>query len=144
MNNLLKTLLSCLVLTIMTTTVFAQIPQELQGSWTLNIPETEKYMKTSPKWKGMDPQYLRILLNKLSQMEYRFSGDAIVITKQGNKQSIPVSLKKSEPPKYTFEGTVSGKTFTMTASFFNKTTINIRSSLTEETDYLLWSRKVRH
>lgn len=141
MRNVIKIVLSCLMIAGLTTAASAQMPQELKGSWSLNAPATEKYMKTSPKWKNVDERYLRIILNKMAQIKYVFTEDTIVVSTQGKKQSIPVVLKKSEPQKYTFEGTLLDQTFAMTVSFYDKTTINIRSSLTDETDFLLWSRR---
>lgn len=144
MNNILKMVLSCLIIIGLVMAASAQMPQELKGSWSLNAPKTEAYMKTSPKWKNVDERYLRIILNKMAQIKYVFTEDTIVVSTQGKKQSIPVVLKKSEPQKYTFEGTMLDKVFIMTVSFFDKTTIHIRSSLTDDTDYLLWSRKMQY
>jgi len=144
MNKVIRLVMSCLILGVLATAASAQMPQELKGSWSLNAPATEKYMKTSPKWSGMDERYLRIALNKMAQMRYMFAEDAIIVFAQGKKQTIPVSLKKSEPRKYTFEGKVLNQAFTLTVSYVDKTTINIRSSLTDETDYLLWSRKYQY
>lgn len=95
MNRFMKMAMRFLIAIVLTTAASAQMPQKLTGLWRLNVPATKKYMKTSSRWKGMDEQYLLMILNKMDQMKYTFTENAIIVTMQGKRQTFPVSLKKS-------------------------------------------------
>jgi len=140
MGNLGRVLVSMIIVATSATVASAEMPKELKGSWILDAQATQKYVKTSPKWKAEDEKHLPMIIKRMSQMQYKFTDDAIVMSMRGREQVIPVSLKKSDAKKYVFDGKLRGQDVTMTVFFMDDATINIRSSATDDMDYYLWKR----
>ena len=136
----MKLSVSLFLLISMLTTSMAEMPDTLKGSWILNADATSLYIKTSPKWDASGEKYLPTILKRMSQMAYVFNDKAIVVSMRGREQALPVTLSSSEDKTYVFDGELRGKSVTMTVSFIDETTINIRSSATDDMDYYLWSR----
>jgi len=140
MSNIKRVLVAIAITGVAPIGAFAAMPEELKGSWILDAEATEKYMKTSPKWRAADEKYLPTILKRMSQVLYEFKGDTISVSMRGKRQVLPVALKKSSSKKHVFEGEVQGKLLTMTVAFVDDATINIRSSSTDDMHYYLWKR----
>ena len=140
MRSLVKALAVLAILTLPVTTAWAEMPNELKGSWILDAPATEEHLKTSPQWKAEDAKFLPTILKRMSQFLFGFEEDAIVSTMRGRQQVIPVELKEKSGHTYVFEGKVRDQTITLTVSFVDDRTISIRSSASDDMDYFLWKR----
>ena len=125
---------------ISTTTALAEMPKILQGTWIIDAKATETHMKTSPKWKAEDANYLPTIMKRMSQVVYEFDDDAITVSMRGKKRPLQVVLKQSEKKMYTFDGNVGDRVITLTVSITDKGNLNIRSSATDDMDYYLWKR----
>lgn len=128
------------ILLLSATEALAEMPQELKGSWILHAQATEDYVKTSPKWKAEDSKFLPTVIKRMSQVLYEFKDSAIIVSMRGKQQAIPVVLTERNAKRYVFEGTIRNTIVTMTVSFVDDATINIRSSTTDDMDYYLWKR----
>ena len=140
MSNLGKALAVVAILTVPVAEAWAEMPDELKGSWVLDASATEEHLKTSPRWKAEDAKYLPTVLKRMSQFLFEFEESAIVSTMRGRQQIIPVVLKENSGNGYVFEGRVRDQSLTLTVSFVDDQTINIRSSASDDMDYFLWKR----
>ncbi len=140
MSNIEKVLVGLAMMSISITGAWAEMPKELKGSWILHASATETHMKTSPKWKAEHAKYLPTVMKRMSKVLFEFGDNAIVASTGSKQQTLPVMLKESSRTKYVFEGRVREKSVTMTVSFVDDRTINIRSSATDDMDYYLWKR----
>lgn len=120
--------------------VFAEMPDELKGSWVIDEAATTEFMKTSPEWKTDNAKFIPSILKRMSQVVYLFEGDTICVSMRGKTQTLPVTLKETRAEKYLFETQVRNETVTMTVSFVDADTINIRSSSSDDMLYYLWTR----
>lgn len=140
MRHIGRALVVLAILSLPVTAAWAEMPRELKGSWILDASATEERLKTSPKWTAEDAKYLPIVLKRMSQFLFEFEEDAIVSSMRGQRQIVPVVLKESSGERYVFEGKMPDRTMTLTVSFVDDRTINIRSSETDDMDYFLWKR----
>lgn len=140
MGNFGKALVVLAILAVPVTGARAEMPEELKGSWTLDASATEENLKTSPQWTAEDAKYLPTIMKRMSQFVFEFEEDAIVSSRRGKQQILPVVLKENSGEMYVFEGTIRDERVTVTVSFVDDRTINIRSSATDDMDYYLWKR----
>ena len=140
MGNIGKVLVVLAILAVPVTEAWAEMPKELKGSWILDASATEKHVTTSPQWTAEDAKYLPTIMKRMSQFVFEFEEDAIVSSMRGKQQSLPVVLKENSGKTYVFEGTIRDERVTVTVSFVDDRTINIRSSATADMDYFLWKR----
>lgn len=129
-----------MILAFSTTATLAEMPEELKGTWILDAQATEHYIMTSPKWKPETAKYLPTIMERMSYYVFEFDEGVIIASRRAKKETLPVALKENDKKKYVFKGEIRNQTITMTVTFVNDTTINIRSSATDDMDYYLWKR----
>jgi hypothetical protein len=122
------------------TTVPAEMPEAIKGTWVIDAEASEAQMKTSPKWKAEDAQYLPRIMERMALVRYLFEGDTITVSMRGKEQPMPVTLKTSNEKKWIFEGQAGEQTVTLTVSLNDQGCMNIKSSATDDMDYYLWKR----
>lgn len=124
------------------TSVCAEFPAKIAGSWILDETATKSLMKTSPLWDTEGTKYLPILINSMAMAQYTFAEDSITISMPDEVRVIKSKLVKREGNTYTFQMQESGRTSMMTVTLNEKGQLNMRTLSPAITDYSLWKRGV--
>ena len=132
--------LLALALALFPTLHAAEMPAALKGSWILDAAKTEANIKASPKWKPGDEKMLPTIFKHMAQVLYSFNDEQVAASRRGKEMSIPIEKVESDADKHVISCQVQDKPMTITVTFVDKDTINIRSSMTNDMDYFLWKR----
>ena len=129
-----------MTLAFSTTATLAEMPKDLKGSWVLAAEATEHNIMASPKISPEAMKYLPTIMKRMSQYVWEFDDNVISSSRGAKKETLTVVLKENDKKKYVFEGQLRDQIIMLTVTFVSDTTINIRSSATDDMNYYLWKR----
>jgi hypothetical protein len=121
------------------------IPSALQGAWIIDTDATTENAKKSPKWKAEDEEGLTMMIKILSSMQMEIGTDSLSMIHpiKKNTQKVTVKSHSGKTTELTAITTEKGKTqeVTLTLVQDEKGRLNVRSSRSDDSDYLVWKQR---
>ncbi len=115
-----------------------------EGKWVIDKEATGEYARQSPRWKEEDEENLPRMLDMLAGMYFlEISADSIAIEARGRRMEIPAEIVESSGSRRVYGGVFGGREVVFTAESRGKENINLRSSMSDDFDYILWKRDDR-
>ncbi len=113
----------------------------VDGRWSIDTDASAVYARQSPKWTEEDEANAGVVLDMMSERYFlSFEPDAITIEERGNRVEIPAALIESSGGRRVYRGAFSGVEVEFTATVNDDGNLNLRTSLSEDFDYILWKR----
>jgi Leucine-rich repeat (LRR) protein len=121
------------------------IPSALQGAWVIDTDATTENVKKSPKWKAEDEAGLSMMIKMFSSMQMEIGTDSVTMIHSVKKHTQKVTVKShaGKTTELTAITTEKGKTqeVTLTLVQDEKGRLNVRSSRSDDSDYLVWKQR---
>jgi hypothetical protein len=121
------------------------VPSALQGAWIIDTDATTENVKKSPKWKAEDEAGMSMMIKMLSSMQMEIGTDSLTMIHPLKKHTQKVTVKShsGKTTELTAITTEKGKTqeVTLTLVQDEKGRLNVRSSRSDDSDYLVWKQR---
>ncbi len=115
--------------------------ESVEGKWGIDKDASAEYARQSPRWSDEDEASIHTVLDMLSSGYFiTVNPDSIVMEARGRRTEVPVELVSSPAGKHVYRGEVHDTEVEFTVVIDENGTMNFRSSVSDDFDYMLWKR----
>jgi hypothetical protein len=121
--------------------VYPQGTERFLGVWVVDYDQTMEEAKKSPKYQAKDaPLIAGMIKRMMATMKIEFTRNEMIYLRGDRKNAIPYTVKSGGGSKTTLSCTAGGRQFEVVVTLREGTTMNFKSSGSDDMDFYIWKR----
>jgi hypothetical protein len=109
------------------------------GLWELDFDRTMEEAKKSPKYKPAEAEKMPAMIKgMMERMKLKFSDQEFAFVQGGKETSVPYTVQSGTDTSAVLGVRQGGKDFTLTVTLIDGKFLKVKSSGTDDLDYLIW------